>query len=109
MKLRDVPYWLQDRDHETCLELLDHDVILDYTDTQEHTHPFDDKLTFMMVPIYMQVGMCAFPPVIMVPQSLSTAPSVYANGYRQLSGAHRLRAAFFAGLTHIPAYIVQEK
>lgn len=110
MKLREVPGWLEDRDSKVCEHLLDHEVILDWTDTQEHTRPFDDVLTFMMVPIYMRVGPHAFPPVIMIPSQLDTSGyGGYPNGQRQLTGGHRLRAGYFAGLNKIPAYIVQEK
>lgn len=105
MKLRDVPFWLTDRDCRAAAHLLDHDVILDWTETQENTAPFDDAITFMMVPLYMHIGPCAFPPVIMA--SASLGDHCYPNGLRQLTGAHRLRAAHFAGLPRIPAYLVQ--
>ena len=107
MRLRDVPFWLTDRDCPAHAYLLDHEVTLDWSQTQEHTAPFDDVLTFMMVPIYMRVGAHAFPPVIMAPAELIDYDAYYSNGWRQLSGAHRLRAAFFAGLPKIPAYLVQ--
>lgn len=107
MRLRDVPYWLADRDCQTATHLLDHDVILDWTTTQRDTAPFDDSITFQMVPLYMKVGPHAFPPVIMAPAEMVGFDG-YSNGLRQLSGAHRLRAAYFAGLEQIPAYLVQE-
>lgn len=117
VKLRDVPYWLHDRDCDGAADLLDHEVVLDFTDTQEWTGwtaelgptvPFNDRITFAMVLVYMEVGPLAFPPVIMVPAALdrSGCPP-YANGTRQLTGAHRLRAAWLAGLKRIPAYLVQ--
>lgn len=108
MRLRDVPFWLSDRDCQAAAHLLDHDVILDFTDTQEHTAPFNDRITFMMVPLYMEVGPHAFPPVIMAPGYLDrSGHPAYMNGWRQLAGAHRLRAAFLAGHERIPAYLVQ--
>jgi hypothetical protein len=117
MKLRDVPYWLADRDMPAAAHLLDHDVHLDVTETQEWTGwtpelgptvPFNDRITYAMVLVYMEVGERAFPPVIMAPAELdrSGCPA-YSNGWRQLTGGHRLRAARLAGLKHIPAYLVQ--
>lgn len=106
MRLRDVPFWLADRDCVTSAHLLDHPVELGWTATLEHTAPFDDSITFMMVPLYMKVGAHAFPPVIMAPVDLTGWPEIYGHGWRQLTGAHRLRAAFFAGLRLIPAYLV---
>lgn len=108
MKLREVPFWLVDRDCDPHAYLLDHEVELGWTQTQEHTAPFNDRITFMMVPLYMEVGRHAFPPVIMVPEYLDrSGHPAYSNGWRQLSGAHRLRAAFLAGHKQIPAYLVQ--
>lgn len=46
--------------------------------------------------LYRIHGPWALPPIVCI-----------ADSEWQIAGAHRMRAAFLAGLTHIPAFIVQ--
>lgn len=105
MKLHEVPYWLADRDADQYRDLLSRDVTLDWTQSQEDTLPFDDTITELMVPLYRKVGCRAFPPVIMAPAELCLGVT-YPNGWGALTGAHRLRAAFLAGIELVPAWLV---